>query len=74
MECKAISVLVLIQWGVTASQPPNIVVMIADDLGWNDVSWHNPRVVTPNLQSLADNGVVLNSSYFHPKCSPSRFA
>ena len=46
--------------------------MLADDLGWNDVSWHNPDMVTPSLQRMADTGTVLNSSYFHPKCSPSR--
>ena len=50
-----------------------VVVMLADDLGWNDVSWHNPEMVTPNLERMADMGTVLNSSYFHPKCSPSRW-
>ena len=72
MQSKVISVVVMLQLRVSVGKPPNIVVIIADDLGWNDVSWHNPDVVTPNLQKLADNGVILNSSYFHPKCSPSR--
>ena len=53
--------------------PPQIVLM-ADDLGWADVSWHNPRMHTPHLARLAEEGVVLNRSYFHPKCSPSRAA
>ena len=34
-------------------QPPNIILIIADDLGYNDVSWHNEKVVTPNLDTLA---------------------
>merc|ERR1712123_241786 len=55
-----------------SGKPPNLIVILADDLGWNDVSWNNPDMHTPNLQELADAGVRLNMSYFHPKCSPSR--
>ena len=47
-------------------------MLLADDLGWADVSWHNPAMVTPHLQQLASLGATLNTSYFHPKCSPSR--
>ena len=28
----------------SSGNPPNILIMLADDLGWNDLSWHNPRV------------------------------
>ena len=48
-------------------------MLLADDLGWADVSWHNPAMVTPHLQQLASLGATLNTSYFHPKCSPSRW-
>ena len=48
--------------------------MLADDLGWRDVSWHNEKMSTPHLESLARTGVRLDQSYFHPKCSPSRAA
>jgi len=34
-------------------QPPNIVIIIADDMGWADVGYHNKRVQTPNLDQLA---------------------
>lgn len=53
---------------------PHILFIVADDLGWNDVGWHNPEVKTPNLDNLAKNGVVLNNSYVHPVCTPSRNA
>ncbi|XP_070199519.1 arylsulfatase B-like isoform X2 [Littorina saxatilis] len=57
-----------------ASQKPNIIFFVADDLGWNDVGWHNPSMLTPNLNRYAAQGVILNSSYVQYFCSPSRNA
>ena len=34
-------------------EQPNIIVIVADDLGYNDVSWHNPDIVSPNIDRLA---------------------
>ena len=53
---------------------PHVVYILADDLGWNEVSWNNPGFLTPNLEKLASDGVLLNQSYVSPKCSPSRAA
>ncbi|KAL5008803.1 hypothetical protein ScPMuIL_014384 [Solemya velum] len=58
--------------GHSTASRPHILFIVADDLGWNDVSWHNPQMITPNLEKLAKNGVILNSSYVQPVCSPSR--
>ena len=38
---------------VSNTEQPNIIVIVADDLGYNDVSWHNPDIVSPNLERLA---------------------
>ncbi|XP_061181266.1 arylsulfatase I-like [Saccostrea echinata] len=54
------------------AKKPHILFIVADDLGWNDVGWHNPDIYTPNLDKLAHSGVILNSSYVHPICTPSR--
>ncbi len=56
------------------TRPPNILYIIADDLGYNDVSWHDPSVITPNLESLARGGLILEGSYVQPVCTPTRSA
>ena len=53
---------------------PNIIMIVADDLGWNDVSWHNPDIISPNLESLARGGIRLENHYVQPVCSPTRAA
>lgn len=50
------------------------IVNTAHSEGWNDVSWHNPNVITPNLAALAQDGVILDQSYVQPVCTPTRAA
>ncbi|OWF52331.1 Arylsulfatase B [Mizuhopecten yessoensis] len=59
---------------ITDAKQPHIVFMVADDYGWNDVGFHNPDMITPNIDKLAYEGVILNQSYVQPVCSPSRHA
>ena len=55
-------------------QRPNIVVFVADDLGWSDVGFRSHQIRTPNIDTLAADGIVLNNYYTSPVCSPSRSA
>ena len=51
---------------------PNIVFILSDDHGFNTVGFRNPQVITPNIDAMARNGVILDSHYVMPQCSPTR--
>ncbi len=51
---------------------PNIIILLADDLGWNDVGYHGSKTKTPHIDSLAQEGVELDRFYVCPVCSPTR--
>ena len=53
-------------------QPPNIVFILADDLGFNDIGYHNSEIKTPVLDKLAEEGVTLENYYVQPICTPTR--
>lgn len=52
----------------------NVVFMMADDLGWNDVGYHGSEIRTPHIDSIAGRGVRLDRYYASPLCSPTRAA
>ena len=57
-----------------APQPkrPNIVIVLADDLGWADVGYHGGVIKTPHIDRLAREGVRLENFHVAPLCSPTR--
>ena len=56
------------------ARPPNIVVVLMDDMGWRDVGFMgNSFVETPHLDRLAKNGLVFTQAYASaPNCAPTR--
>ena len=52
--------------------PPNIVFVMADDLGWADVGFHGGNAPTPRLDRLAQHSTELLQHYVAPVCSPTR--
>jgi arylsulfatase A len=54
---------------------PNIILILADDMGYGDPGSYNPSsmVPTPNIDRIAENGVLLTDAYAHPWCVPSRY-
>ena len=61
-------------WAQTAKvKKPNIIIIMADDQGWGDLSMNgNPNVQTPNIDMIAKNGVRFSHFYVSPVCSPTR--
>jgi arylsulfatase B len=55
-----------------ADEHPNVVIFLADDLGWADVGFHGSETRTPNIDKLARDGVQLDRFYSYPVCSPTR--
>jgi len=58
-----------------ANTKPNIVYIVADDLGWKDVGFNGcTDIKTPNLDKLAENGAKFSQFYAQPMCTPTRAA
>lgn len=51
---------------------PHILLIIADDFGYNDIGYHGSEIKTPNLDKLAGEGVKLENYYVQPICTPTR--
>ncbi|NRA04067.1 MAG: arylsulfatase, partial [Myxococcales bacterium] len=57
-----------------AAERPNVVILLADDLGWADVGYRGSDIETPNIDALAAEGVRLERLYVSPICTPTRAA
>ena len=55
-----------------ASERPNIVVILVDDMGWSDIGCYGSEIATPNLDGLAKGGLRFTQFYNTGRCSPTR--
>jgi len=74
MKCiLALSALVALGAGASAATQPNVVVILADDQGWGDLSVNgNTNLKTPHIDSLAKDGASFDRFFVQPVCSPTR--
>src|SRR4051794_10082567 len=73
--CVVVVVLMLNNRSSASETPtrPNVVVILADDQGWGDLSINgNTNLSTPNIDSLGRDGAVFDRFYVCPVCSPTR--
>ncbi len=56
----------------TAAQKPNILLVVADDMGWTDLGSFGSEIETPNLDALAKQGIKFTDFHVSVSCSPTR--
>lgn len=80
---RALAVTLMIQKTLAGTPPtvgdskparPNIIVILADDLGYSDLGCYGSEIATPNLDRLAQDGERFSEFYTTPRCCPSRAA
>jgi arylsulfatase len=75
LSCVALAALSLSALPLRAAPPrPNIVVILADDLGYSDLGCYGGEIATPNLDRLAAGGLRFTQFYNAARCCPSRAA
>ncbi len=68
------SLLVAVAATSRAAERPNVLLIVADDLGWKDVGWHGGPFKTPVMDQLVREGLELDQHYVQPVCTPTRTA
>ena len=82
MKTLILLLLILILGTANGQKQPNIVVFLVDDMGWQDCSvpfWDKPtewnkRYRTPNMETMAAQGMKFTNAYATPVCSPARIS
>lgn len=65
---------IMVSNSVPTDLSPNIIFILVDDLGFNDVGYLGSEIKTPNIDQLASKGTVIDYNYAYPICSPTRAA
>ena len=71
---KIAALLCVLSLTAAAAKKPNVVVIVADDLGYSDLGCYGSEIQTPNLDSLATGGLRFTGFYNTARCWPSRAA
>lgn len=74
MKFRSLLLAFALPFALSASDRPNVILMMADDLGWADVGFNGgTTIATPHLDAMAASGVVMERFYAAaPVCSPTR--
>lgn len=69
---KTLAVFCFITSQINAQKQPNVLLIMADDMGFSDIGCYGGEVKTPNLDKLAKNGVRFSQFYNNARCCPTR--
>lgn len=69
-----LAALALLATAATAATKPNVLIILADDLGYSDIGCYGSEIATPNLDGLAKNGLRFTQCYNTARCWPTRCA
>ncbi len=69
---RTLLILCLVPFSALAERPPNIVVLIGDDVGFSDLGSYGSEIETPHLDALAHGGVRFSNFHVTASCSPTR--
>jgi arylsulfatase len=77
MKPRILSLLVVLIWSATSlfakkDSRPNVIIIMADDMGWSDIGCYGSEIKTPNLDGLAKKGVRFTQFYNTGRCCPTR--
>ena len=64
--------LLVISISYAEAKRPNILLVMADDMGWTDIGSFGSEIETPNLDALAQQGVTFTDFHVSVSCSPTR--
>lgn len=74
IRCVLLTIAIVCVDRLAAAERPNILLILADDLGWSDVGWHGGFAKTPHMDRLVREGIELDQHYVQPVCTPTRTA
>ncbi|WP_316832076.1 arylsulfatase [Pedobacter aquatilis] len=69
---KILIVILLLSTAKLYAQKPNIIIIMADDMGYSDIGSFGSEIATPNLDKLAAGGLTMTQFYNASRCCPSR--
>ncbi len=72
MLLRTIACVLLIATAANAASKPNIVILLADDMGFSDIGCYGSEIATPNIDKLAGEGVRFTQFYNTSRCCPTR--
>ncbi|MBY8976900.1 arylsulfatase [Rhodobacteraceae bacterium NNCM2] len=70
--CNSLGAQETAQTGAEATERPNFLLIVLDDVGYTDLGTYGSEIPTPNIDGLAEQGLTLTNFYAAPTCSPTR--